>query len=182
MSIEFLKGTVLDCSVSHKTHISGGGSLHYGRGAPVANVTSQVVSETKLFLETASGERSFTLIGEFDLRRGHDISVVLASRGQRNLAFGILNHSLGRKRHRVGSAVAEDLGIAVAYPKWRDALHVGVAMIGAAPIGWTLADDGSGGVLAMLLAFAAYVSWNALRTRRRNRQADAALEALIDPL
>lgn len=182
VSIEFCKGTVLDCGISHKTHVSGGGSLHYGRGAPVSKVTSQVVSETKVFLDTATGERSFTLVGEFDIRQGHEITVVLARRGKHHLAFAIINHALNRKRHRVGSAVAEELGIPLAFPKWRDALQNALVMIAAAALGWTLAGDGSGGFLAMVVAAASYAVWNALRTRRRIRQADMTLETLIDPL
>lgn len=172
-----LRGTVLDASTSHKTEISGGGSMIRGQGS--ISVSSHTISQTKIFLEIDGRERSFTAPGDYELRKGHEISLMLLRHAGREVTAGLFNHSVSKSEWQSGAALAGALGIDVTYGKlawvWRYLMVVIVSLF----VGWTFGGKPSSAAMTMFASlplFFGYVWW---RKRTRTSSANAAIDQLF---
>jgi len=173
VGLQSVRGSVIDTSVSQKTHVTGGGSM-YGRHGSMS-ISSHTTSETKLFLDTPHGERSIVIPGDYEIRRGHDLTVVLAELSGRSVPAGIQNHSLGQREWRPGSSVAVDLGIPMKHDRWAGVWrYLTWSIVGAWVVG-VYSQEAGGAVLGLALATAGFFIWNWWREKRRTAAADEAL-------
>ncbi|MES2684473.1 MAG: hypothetical protein V4650_13220 [Pseudomonadota bacterium] len=182
------RGVVLDVQISKETKVTGGGgsgTIHNGTGYIQNNrISSFTTTTTKLYLKAGTREVAFSLPGEFELRSGHDVTVI---EGQGSY-FALLNHSLDKKYWGQGAGFASRAGLATK-PKYSLLRHFAHVIGGMLTLAILVAKGCSSegrelfGLAAIFIGipagFVSYFLWRDIRTKQTERLATQEVDAFV---
>lgn len=160
-----VRGTVLDTTTSHTTQVSGGGGSYRGTG--MMSINSSTSSETKIYLDVGGREQAVVVPGDYELRKGHDVTVVVGSGKNGPAPLAVINHSLDRVQWRAGDLVATALGVPPDYGrKWAAAGRMLIYFFIGIFFGSVLGGPG----MVLGICVGALVFWSGVWRRRKKAQ------------
>lgn len=187
VALSEVRGIVEEMQISKETVVSGGGGggfVYKGSGGMGSlSISSRTISSTKFYLQIDGREQVFEVPGEFEARKGHEVTIAFARyQGRESYAY-FLNHSIGRKSCRSGDVLADQLGILqIGDPSIGRMLGVITALSVMAGLLWKM--EAAIAVFFMLLfavGLLGFPIYRLMSRKKRLRQADREFKAFTAP-